>query len=129
MAHQGTKILYHDLNKFNKNPILARCAYCLELSRFRVVQITDKQSGNLVNSLACTRCLRSARFYKTEHWKNNRMIHKGAFTKEQKLQRLIMRSYRFIVGDSVVFPLNIKRRSKLGVFITNIIIKVKGLLK
>jgi len=115
-------VQYHDLHKYNQaKPPVGTCAYCLEKATFRVVKI------NRVNQLCCTRCLRSARLYKTEPLKANRMFKKGKITFEDKVRRYIYMVVGYFTSNLVYYPFKIKRRSKLGVRITNTIIKVKGL--
>ena len=109
------------LHKHNQaDQVTGTCAYCLEDAVFRIIII------NKVNQLACTRCLKSARYYKNVALDMNRMLLCRPLNIEEKVQRLVNRIYNYFCGTYISYPFDIKKKSKYGIKITKLLIKFKG---
>lgn len=96
--------------------VKAICNNCLEPSTFRVVQIEkeydDGTAGTktqLVNHVACTRCLKSVKYNKRIKIIQHGIIKVTHLTKLEKIQRQVNRTKRWFIGDHIYKSFGRKR--------------------
>lgn len=119
-GNQLHSVAYSKSSKINHNQkLVRRCNSCLEKVIMRTVVINGRES------LACTLCLNSAPLVKGKTLTSNPMIFKGEFTKGHIFERALIRFMTFLGGNHVFFPFKIRRKSKLGMLITKLVIKFK----
>ena len=97
--------------------VKAVCIHCLEKSTFRVVQIeTKKDDGSghkksqMVNHVACTRCLKSMKHNKRMKIIQHPIIKVTHFTTQEKIQRQWYRIKRWFIGDHIYKSFGRKRK-------------------
>lgn len=97
--------------------VKAVCNFCLEKATFRVVQIevknddgTGHKKSQMVNHVACTRCLKSVKYNKKIKIIQHGIIKVTHFTTQEKVQRQWLRIKRWFIGDHIYKSFGRKRK-------------------
>lgn len=92
------------------------CRHCLEEATFRVVLIETKnddgpsEKSQMVNHVACTRCLMSMKYNKKMKIIQHPIIKVTHFTTQDKIKRQWYRIKRWFTGDHIYGPFGRKRK-------------------
>jgi len=93
------------------------CRFCLEKASFRVIQIENKvddgtgtKKKQMVNYVACTRCLKSVKYNKRFKIIQHPIIKVTHLTKLEKLRRKYYRIKRYFIGDHIYKSFGRKRK-------------------
>lgn len=111
-----SKVLYMNGGKHDvpyAQAVKAVCNYCLEKATFRVVRIEvfhTAGSSQMVNHVACTRCLKSVKYNKGLKIIQHGIIKVVHLNTQDKLQRQYYRIKRWFTGDHIYKSFGRKRK-------------------
>ena len=95
----------HRVSKVNKSNNVHRCAYCLELSTFRAIQVDG------VNKLACIMCLNSVRYLKHKKISEQGITLNRPLKFIEKFRRYKLRLNTYFFGNHIYKSFG-RRRTK-----------------